>query len=142
MFTQYAEWGQRLAAHLTRTTRTPVECYHGGLTRTARDQILENFNAQEGPGVLVLHLGDLQAFSSTTLKTLRKLAAKYQQAGSGIVITGAGEEARQTLLRTGLLEAFGAANIVGDDPHLGADLDAGLERGRALLAELRGSPAA
>jgi SulP family sulfate permease len=91
------------------------------------------------PGVLVLHLGDLQAFSSTTLKTLHKLAARYQKAGSGIVITGVGEQARQTLVRTGLLDAFGAANIVADDPHLGADLDAGLERGLALLAELRGS---
>lgn len=56
VFTQYAEWGQRLAAHLSATTRTRVECYHGGLTRTARDQILENFNDKDGPGVLVLSL--------------------------------------------------------------------------------------
>jgi hypothetical protein len=90
------------------------------------------------PGVVVLHLGDLQAFSSTTLKTLHKLADRYSRAGSGIVLTGVGEAARETLARTGLLEVFGAANIVGDDPHLGADLDAGLERGQALLAELQG----
>lgn len=89
------------------------------------------------PGVLVLHLGELQEFSSTTLKTLHKLAAAYTRAGSGIVITGVGAPARSTLARTGLLEAFGPANIVPDDPHLGADLDAGLARGRSLLAELR-----
>ena len=56
VFTQYAEWGQRLAAHLSTRTRTPVECYHGGLTRTARDQILESFNERDGAGVLVLSL--------------------------------------------------------------------------------------
>ncbi len=56
VFTQYAEWGQRLAKHLTRRTKTPVECYHGGLTRTARDQIIENFNNTDGPAVLVLSL--------------------------------------------------------------------------------------
>ncbi|MCB1004190.1 MAG: DEAD/DEAH box helicase, partial [Acidimicrobiales bacterium] len=56
VFTQYAEWGQRLAAHLSARTRTSVECYHGGLTRTARDQILESFNERDGAGVLVLSL--------------------------------------------------------------------------------------
>ena len=56
VFTQYAEWGQRLAAHLTARTKTPVECYHGGLTRTARDQIIENFETGDGPAALVLSL--------------------------------------------------------------------------------------
>jgi len=56
VFTQYAEWGQRLAVHLTKRTKTPVECYHGGLTRTARDQLIENFNNTDGPAVLILSL--------------------------------------------------------------------------------------
>jgi len=56
VFTQYAEWGQKLADHLTAHTRTPVHCYHGGLTRTVRDGIISEFQTGEGPGVLVLSL--------------------------------------------------------------------------------------
>ena len=52
VFTQYAEWGQRLAAHLTRTTRTPVECYHGGLARGARDRMIQEFQDRPGAGAL------------------------------------------------------------------------------------------
>ena len=37
VFTHFAQWGIRLADHLTKRTGTPVACYHGGLTRTARD---------------------------------------------------------------------------------------------------------
>jgi SNF2 family DNA or RNA helicase len=56
VFTHFAEWGVRLAEHLTETTGTPVDCYHGGLTRTVRDRIIEDFQEREGPGVLVLSL--------------------------------------------------------------------------------------
>ena len=56
VFTQYAEWGQRMAEHLSERTKTRVECYHGGLTRTARDQIIENFNNTDGAAALVLSL--------------------------------------------------------------------------------------
>ncbi len=56
VFTHFAEWGIRLAAHLTTRTGTPVECYHGGLSRTARDALIAQFQATEGPGVLVLSL--------------------------------------------------------------------------------------
>ena len=56
VFTQYAEWGQRMAEHLSKRTKTKVECYHGGLTRTARDQIIENFNNTAGAAALVLSL--------------------------------------------------------------------------------------
>ncbi|MBI2706079.1 MAG: hypothetical protein HYX32_12430 [Actinobacteria bacterium] len=56
VFTQYAEWGVKLAEHLTERTKTPVACYHGGLTRTVRDAIINDFQAREGPGVLVLSL--------------------------------------------------------------------------------------
>ena len=37
-------------------TGTPVACYHGGLSRTARDQIIAEFQGGEGPRVLVLSL--------------------------------------------------------------------------------------
>ena len=56
VFTHFAEWGQKLAAHLTEVTGTPVACYHGGLTRTVRDQMIHDFQTSEGPGVLVLSL--------------------------------------------------------------------------------------
>ena len=35
VFTHFAEWGVKLAEHLTERTGTPIECYHGGLSRTA-----------------------------------------------------------------------------------------------------------
>jgi superfamily II DNA or RNA helicase len=56
VFTHFAEWGQRLAEHLTTLTGTPVACYHGGLSRTARDQLISDFQSGEGAGALVLSL--------------------------------------------------------------------------------------
>jgi SNF2 family DNA or RNA helicase len=56
VFTHFAEWGVRLAGHLTARTGTPVECYHGGLSRTVRDRLIEDFQTGEGPGALVLSL--------------------------------------------------------------------------------------
>ncbi len=56
VFTHFAQWGERLAEHLSERTGTPVACYHGGLTRTVRDQIIEDFQSGEGPGALVLSL--------------------------------------------------------------------------------------
>ena len=56
VFTHFAEWGLRLAEHLTERTGTPVSCYHGGLSRTARDQLVKEFQEGDGPGALVLSL--------------------------------------------------------------------------------------
>ncbi|MET1001730.1 MAG: DEAD/DEAH box helicase, partial [Acidimicrobiia bacterium] len=56
VFTHFAEWGRRLAEHLTQLTGTKVECYHGGLARGARDRMIDAFQSSEGPGVLVLSL--------------------------------------------------------------------------------------
>jgi len=56
VFTHFAEWGKQLATHLTARTGTKVECYHGGLSRTARDQIIAEFQQGEGAGALVLSL--------------------------------------------------------------------------------------
>jgi len=56
VFTHFAEWGQRLATHLTERTGTPVHCYHGGLARGARDELIKEFQNGKGPGALVLSL--------------------------------------------------------------------------------------
>ncbi|HSL59834.1 MAG TPA: SNF2-related protein [Acidimicrobiales bacterium] len=56
VFTHFAEWGKRLAAHLTEHTGVPTACYHGGLSRTERDRIVHEFQNGEGPGALVLSL--------------------------------------------------------------------------------------
>ena len=56
VFTHFAEWGKRLAEHLTERFGIPVACYHGGLARGARDRIIEEFQGGDGPGALVLSL--------------------------------------------------------------------------------------
>jgi superfamily II DNA or RNA helicase len=56
IFTQYATWAVRLAEHLTERTGTQVAAYHGGLARTARDRILDEFADTDGGAALVLSL--------------------------------------------------------------------------------------
>ncbi len=56
VFTHFAEWGKRLADHLTETTGRPIACYHGGLARGPRDRLVSEFQQGEGPGALVLSL--------------------------------------------------------------------------------------
>jgi SNF2 family DNA or RNA helicase len=56
IFTHFASWGRRLAAHLTETTGMPIECYDGDLSRTARDRMISDFQKRTGPGALVLSL--------------------------------------------------------------------------------------
>ncbi len=56
VFTHFATWGRRLAQHLTEVTGTRVECYDGSLARGVRDKMVENFQALEGPGAMVLSL--------------------------------------------------------------------------------------
>jgi len=56
VFTHFASWGERLAEYLAERTGTEVNCYHGGLSRTARDNMVNEFQTREGPGVLVLSL--------------------------------------------------------------------------------------
>ncbi len=56
IFTHFAQWGQRLATHLTERTGHDIECYHGGLSRGARDRMIEEFQAGTGAGALVLSL--------------------------------------------------------------------------------------
>lgn len=56
IFTHFAEWGKRMAEHLTERTGVPIECYHGGLARGARDKMIQDFQEREGAGALVLSL--------------------------------------------------------------------------------------
>ncbi|MEZ5181877.1 MAG: SNF2 helicase-associated domain-containing protein [Acidimicrobiales bacterium] len=56
IFTHFAEWGKRIADHLTRRTGVPIECYHGGLARGARDRMVADFQDRPGAGALVLSL--------------------------------------------------------------------------------------
>jgi SNF2 family DNA or RNA helicase len=56
VFTHFAEWGKRLADHLTEYSGVPISCYHGGLSRGARDQLVAEFQEREGPAALVLSL--------------------------------------------------------------------------------------
>jgi len=56
VFTHFAEWGRKLAAHLTSVTGQPISCYDGSLTRGARDRMVAEFQARPGPGALVLSL--------------------------------------------------------------------------------------
>ncbi|MDE0162077.1 MAG: DEAD/DEAH box helicase [Acidimicrobiaceae bacterium] len=56
IFTHFATWGERLAAHLSARTGLDVHCYHGGLARGARDRLVQSFQKGRGPGALVLSL--------------------------------------------------------------------------------------
>jgi superfamily II DNA or RNA helicase len=56
IFTHFATWGERLAAYLSSRHDLPIECYHGGLGRSARDRLVEEFQNGEGPGAMVLSL--------------------------------------------------------------------------------------
>ena len=56
IFTHFATWGERLAAHLSERTGLDINCYHGGLARGARDRLVQSFQKGRGPGALVLSL--------------------------------------------------------------------------------------
>ncbi len=56
IFTHFARWGEKMAAHLTRHTGTHVACYHGGLARGERDRIVDAFQRRKGAGALVLSI--------------------------------------------------------------------------------------
>jgi hypothetical protein len=56
VFTHFAEWGKRMAEHLTERTGVAIDCYHGGLARGARDKMIAEFQEREGAGALVLSL--------------------------------------------------------------------------------------
>ncbi len=56
IFTHFATWGRRLAAHLSTVFGMRIECYDGSLARNVRDKMVADFQAIEGPGAMVLSL--------------------------------------------------------------------------------------
>ena len=56
VFTHFATWGERLATHLAERYELPINCYHGGLGRSARDRMVEDFQKGKGRGAMVLSL--------------------------------------------------------------------------------------
>lgn len=56
VFTHFAEWGLKLADHLTKKFDQTIECYHGGLSRGVRDAMVQRFQDADGPAALVLSL--------------------------------------------------------------------------------------
>jgi SNF2 family DNA or RNA helicase len=55
-FTQFAEFGHSLSAHLQDRLGREVLFLHGGTPRSARDRMVERFQSPDGPAVFVLSL--------------------------------------------------------------------------------------
>ena len=56
IFTHFATWGERLAEYLSERAGKPIACYHGGLSRGARDKLVDEFQSAPGAGAMVLSL--------------------------------------------------------------------------------------
>jgi non-specific serine/threonine protein kinase len=56
VFTQYATFLKRLAAHLSEEVGLPVPILHGGVGRARRDRLVAEFSAGSGAGVLAVSL--------------------------------------------------------------------------------------
>ncbi len=56
IFTHFASWGEKLAEYLTDRTGKPIRCYHGGLSRTERDKLVNDFQSNPDAGAMVLSL--------------------------------------------------------------------------------------
>jgi superfamily II DNA or RNA helicase len=56
IFTHFASWGERLAEYLSARTGVGISCYHGGLSRSARDKMVSDFQKGDGAGAMVLSL--------------------------------------------------------------------------------------
>ncbi len=56
IFTHFATWGNRLAKYLAKRYDMPIDCYHGGLSRGPRDEIVQGFQNGTGAGAMVLSL--------------------------------------------------------------------------------------
>jgi SNF2 family DNA or RNA helicase len=56
VFTQFAKFGAMLVPYLAGRLGTEVAFLHGGTPRGARDAMVERFQSESGPGVLLLSL--------------------------------------------------------------------------------------
>jgi hypothetical protein len=55
-FTQFAEFGHMLRAHLQERLGREILFLHGGTPKSARDEMVQRFQSEEGPAVFVLSL--------------------------------------------------------------------------------------
>ncbi|ONI75311.1 ATP-dependent helicase [Actinosynnema sp. ALI-1.44] len=55
-FTQFAEFGEMLRAHLTARFEQPVLFLHGGVSKSQRDAMVDRFQSDAGPPIFVLSL--------------------------------------------------------------------------------------
>jgi SNF2-related domain/SNF2 Helicase protein/Helicase conserved C-terminal domain len=55
-FTQFAEFGHMLRAHLQERLGREVMFLHGGTSKSARDEMVQRFQSDDGPAVFVLSL--------------------------------------------------------------------------------------
>jgi SNF2 family DNA or RNA helicase len=56
IFTHFARWGEKLARYLSERMDMDIGCYHGGLSRSVRDELIAKFQNTTGPGALVLSI--------------------------------------------------------------------------------------
>jgi len=56
VFTQYREMGEILKSVLSKQLREPIPFLHGGLTRQARERMVQSFQTPTGPPVMVVSL--------------------------------------------------------------------------------------
>lgn len=56
VFTQFAGFARELSGYLGLRLGCPVLCLHGDLPRAERDRLVERFQAQDGPPIMVLSL--------------------------------------------------------------------------------------
>jgi SNF2 family DNA or RNA helicase len=56
LFTQYAEFGAMLQAHLSERFGRPVSFLHGGVAKPSRDAMVRRFEEPDGPALFVLSL--------------------------------------------------------------------------------------
>ncbi|GAA3964508.1 DEAD/DEAH box helicase [Gordonia caeni] len=56
VFTQYRQTGELLAAHFAEVLGAPIPFLHGGLSRSERDRIVDDYQSGRGHGVLVASL--------------------------------------------------------------------------------------
>ncbi|MGO1949808.1 MAG: DEAD/DEAH box helicase [Mycobacteriaceae bacterium] len=54
VFTQFPTFGEMLAPELSREFATDVPVLHGGLSRTARTGLVDSFQSEDGPKVMIL----------------------------------------------------------------------------------------
>ena len=56
IFTQYTAFGRILAPYLSDRLGTPIPFLHGGVSKTGRDRMVAEFQAEDGPPAMILSL--------------------------------------------------------------------------------------